>query len=451
MRHLSGVSLVAIDCTNKAHLAQRALELSQRECSFDAVKLLTDKPGLKHAVAIPALIGLEAYSKFCIRELHKHVGTSHAIVAQWDGYVIRSDSWNPEFLKYDYAGAPFQPSNIVGNGGMSLRSQRFLKACSQLPEGQDHPEDAAVSFRYRELLESQGLKFMPPDLARQFSIEGRSWNGKEWEGIPYKADSSFGFHSFLTPLPKSGFAPNIYSHAGDAGDIVYACAAIKALGEGVLFISPDNKHPHPLNSRWTRMGGSPDFVDNLRPLLEFQPYIWKAQYTHGHPMSCTHDLNRFRIPWGQRTAKDFHSILKLHLDAFNLPMTNEPWLRSNPVKIPGRPIVVNRTARYHNDKFPWDRLVKKHGHKMVFVGTAQEAELFQGFCPEMKVPFHSTANALELAEVIAGSTLFMGNQSMALAIAHGLGKAVLVEEWPQNANTHLERHNALYEVPNDWL
>jgi len=230
-------------------------------------------------------------------------------------------------------------------------------------------------------------------------------------------------------------------------------AAFRALGGGVLYLSPHNKYPHPLDSRWTRTGGDPEWVNNLKPLLEAQPYVVRVQYTHGTPFSTDFDLNRFRIPWARRTAKDFDSILKLHMDAFGLPLPNEPWLAvSDPITVPGRPIVVARSERYQDVTYPWGKFAYRHGDRMVFVGTEREYNLFKGFAaPKFHIPHYPTKDCLELARVIAGAKVFCGNQSLPLAIAHGLGKPVVVEEWSLNANCHIERPNAVYGMPEELL
>ncbi len=451
MTTLFDTTLVAIDTTPKADWALRAIKRSLSEIEVGSVKLLTDK-SLPYAVKIPPLKGLEGYSRFCIRDLHKYVDTKYCLLVQADGFVLNGNAWTDEFYHYDYGGACFQPSDTVGNGGFSWRSKRLLKACSKLPEGQDHPEDSCISVRFRKDLEAAGINFMPPELARKFSHEGRCWDSKEWQSVPNKWEGQFGFHSLLSVLPPDKKPCKVFHHSLDQGDCIYGCAVIKALGGGALFISPDNKFPYPLNSRWARMGGEPETVDNLRPLLEAQDYIHSCRYTHSTPFSTDYDLNRFRIPWKQRTARDFDSILKLHMDAFQLPMPTKPWLTVNdPIVIENRPIVVNRTARYQNLEFPWSRFIEKYHRQIVFVGTYQEYELFGGFAPHCKFDYYHTKNALELAQVIAGAKLFVGNQSLPLAIAHGLYKPVLVEEWEKNPNTRLIRPNAYYAMQEGWL
>lgn len=445
-------TLLVVDTSPKSHLAAQAITKALEQASFDSVKLLTNNPALPHAVAIPELKGLEGYSKFMMREAHRYVGSGHALICQFDGYPIHGEAWTDEFLRFDYGGAPFQPSNTIGNGGFSLRSKRLMEVCSKLPGGSDHPEDSAISVRFRTELEAQGLKFMPLDLARKFSFEGRSWDKAEWRGVPNKWNRSFGFHSFLSVLPPDKKPFRIFHHSLDQGDLVYGMAAIKALGGGMLFVSPDNKYPWPLPSRWQRMGGDAETVDNLKSLIMAQDYICGCSYTHGTPFSTDFDLNRFRLPWRNRTARDFDSILKLHMDAFSLPMPTEPWLTvPDPIRVPGRPIVVARSPRYQNDKFPWDRFVQKYHSKLVFVGLPSEAEVFQGFAVPHQIPHVKTDDALHLARVIAGAELFAGNQSLPLAIAHGLYKPVCVECWDANSNCVIDRAGAVYGMPESWL
>lgn len=452
--NLANCTLCIIDTTEKTHLASRAITESLKHASFGSVKLLTDDMSQPYAVKIKPLNNLTDYSEFCVKELHRYIDTPFCIVAQWDGYLLNSKAWTDEFLKWDYIGSPWLPSNINGNGGWSLRSKKLLESCSKIADEKDrcHPEDSWICMAHRKELEAMGCKFAPIEICKRWGFEGRSFNRVEWESIPNKYNNELGFHSWLTKLPKHINAPKIYHSSGDAGDVIYGCAVIKSLGEGVLFLSPDNLYPYPLNSRWARSGGEPEWVNNLKPLLESQSYIWRAQYTHKTPYSTNYDLNRFRLPWKQRTAQDFESLLGLNCRAFNLPMPAEPWLTFNdPIVVPGRPICINRTERYQNYNFDWRSLILKYGSQMVFVGTSKEHELWSGFAPEVKVPHYPTKDALELARVICGAKLCIMNQSLSLAIAHGLYKPVLVEEWESNANTRLIRPNAYYKIPELWL
>lgn len=456
---LSDVTLVAVDCTPKVHLAQRAIDKCMEQCDFGAVKLLCRNAALRHAAICPPIRSLEDYSKFMVRGLWKYVETSHALVVQSDGYILNGEAWNPEFLEYDYIGAPWLPSNAVGNGGFSLRSRKLLELLARHPlGGTPHPEDSHICIRHRKTLEDLGIKFAPLELARRFAFEGRSWsNGQEWQGVPTRWQGQFGFHSWLTPLPKDLDRPKVFHHTGELGDVIYSLPTIAALGGGVLYLSADNRFPYP---RPTREMPSPNRVNSLASLIEAQDYIWRVQFTHGLPYSTDYDLNRFRLPWKNRTAADYDSIFSLHLKAFGADWPEDkPWLTvKDPIVVEGRPIVVSRSERYHNHDFPWYDFVQCYGDQMVFVGSDLEAHTFQGFgLPKFKIPHRKTENLLELARVIAGGKMFVGNQSCPLAIALGLGQNVIVETWELNPNCMLNRENAIHwrrggvVIPLEWL
>jgi hypothetical protein len=126
------------------------------------------------------------YSEFMLRELADHIGTSHALCVQWDGFVLRGSAWRSEFLDYDYIGAiwpHFKDGHNVGNGGFSLRSKRLLEACKELPFDGSHLEDVVICRLNRERLEADGIRFAPESLARRFAFERAPPDGHE-----------FGFH-----------------------------------------------------------------------------------------------------------------------------------------------------------------------------------------------------------------------------------------------------------------
>lgn len=72
-----------------------------------------------------------------------------------------------------------------------------------------------------------------------------------------------------------------------------------------------------------------------------------------------------------------------------------------------------------------------------FVGTAAE---HQDFCRSVgPVPWIATADFLDLARVIAGSELFVGNQSCPSALAEGLKHTMILEVYPPLPNCGFAR------------
>ncbi len=78
-------------------------------------------------------------------------------------------------------------------------------------------------------------------------------------------------------------------------------------------------------------------------------------------------------------------------------------------------------------------------NKLLFVGLKHEWREFIGH--HGYVEYVPTANMLEVAQLIAGSDLFIGNQSCANAIAEGLKHNSIQE-------THLEYPDCVYVRPN---
>jgi hypothetical protein len=207
MVNLSNITLVAVTSVNVDRTI-RALKHSMKGISFGEVILLTDKEvspsGLKTVKIEP--LDYVGYSHFIVYELHKFINTEFVLIIQDDGFVINPEKWNPEFLKYDYIGAPFPiPSpndNIsyrdpfgnlirVGNGGFSLRSKKLLELPTKLnlewkPYFGYYNEDGFFAVHNRHLLEENDCKFAPVDIASEFSIEH---NTEETLG-----KTSFGFH-----------------------------------------------------------------------------------------------------------------------------------------------------------------------------------------------------------------------------------------------------------------
>ncbi|RIV83519.1 hypothetical protein D2V17_13080 [Aurantiacibacter xanthus] len=196
--HLPSITLCAVSSTNLPATIE-ALRICMQYVDFADVILCThdvgaagDAEGAIRVVPIERLTSARAYSQFMLTRLVDHIATEHCLVVQWDGHVIDPAHWQPEFLDYDYVGASwpqFDDGREVGNGGFSLRSKRLMEACRTTEFEAHHPEDVAICRTNRALLEQQGMRFAPVDVADAFAAERA--------GDP---TSSFGYHGvFLMP------------------------------------------------------------------------------------------------------------------------------------------------------------------------------------------------------------------------------------------------------------
>ena len=218
-----------------------------------------------------------------------------------------------------------------------------------------------------------------------------------------------------------------FKHSGDVGDIIYSLAAVRVVGGGDFYLSKSNV---------TRLKMSPASVANITPLLRAQPYIRSVEpYCGG---SVAYDFDLFRVLLSERI-----SLAVAHLKRFGLPESavDEPWL-SVTARTDSPKVVLARTARYHNDHFPWTKVVRRYRDCCGFVGSSLEWETF---CRAYgHVPHLTTPTLLELAETIAGCRLFIGNQSTPYAIAEGLKKDSIQEVCLFCPNCVFERPNAQY-------
>jgi hypothetical protein len=186
---MNNITLVAID-TKYHNLTAMALSRAAEISKISRVLLFSDQnffPGSEF-VKIDKITSKQQYSEFVLKEVGKHIATDHFIMIQHDGMPVNSDKWNPDFLNYDYIGAPWPwlPENIqVGNGGFSLRSRRLAELCldSNIIIGPKSPEDEIIGQTYKSWFESKGIKYAPLELAWQFSAEN-----------PPGKYPSYGFH-----------------------------------------------------------------------------------------------------------------------------------------------------------------------------------------------------------------------------------------------------------------
>jgi tetratricopeptide (TPR) repeat protein len=205
---LPSVTLVCADTANHA-LALRALAASQADVRYGRALFLTDAipPGVAvpegvEVVRIAPLDSRDAYSQLMLKSLLPHVDTPHALVIQWDGYVVNNEAWDPAFLDCDYIGAKWYwhaDGMRVGNGGFSLRSRKLLAALQDPRIVLDEAEDATICRTFRPLLErDHAIRYADEALADRFSFEAA-----------YPIGRPFGFHglfNFCRTVPPAEIA-----------------------------------------------------------------------------------------------------------------------------------------------------------------------------------------------------------------------------------------------------
>ena len=206
---LPNVTLLAAT-SSEMDEAQVSMRISLQNIEFGAAKLLcTTAPKQKYPdieyVSIPPLNSVDDYNEIIFQDLHKYFETSHCLIVQSDSFVVNSNLWKEEFLEFDYIGAPWSnkiqlnpnlvlhlEKNTVGNGGFSLRSHKLAETSAKINfNSLKFPlksEDIIIChYLHKEML-NNGIRFAPPELAAQFSME----NVNHLYG--QDVNSVFGFH-----------------------------------------------------------------------------------------------------------------------------------------------------------------------------------------------------------------------------------------------------------------
>ena len=222
-----------------------------------------------------------------------------------------------------------------------------------------------------------------------------------------------------------------FLHSGDCGDIIYTLPAMIALGGGKLYLAP---HPH------TRVPMTEEHAASLLPLLGEQPCLESVAMHAKEPIDYDFNLSRKEwirfYAWGKNLSDQF-------AQTFNVTVPPERWLRvRSPVRFEQPHVVFSRSGRYQNPLFPWKSIRDYYAENAIFVGLESEWKAFErevGY-----VPWVQTPDLNEVARLIAGASLFVGNQSCPYAIAEGLKVNTIQETWTHDANCMFPRPNAQF-------
>jgi hypothetical protein len=222
-----------------------------------------------------------------------------------------------------------------------------------------------------------------------------------------------------------------FKHSGDLGDIIYSLPTIRALGGGVLYLDPTGGASDPYIKKQCIDGRTrlvKDTIDFISPIIKSQPYIKDVKYWEGEHV--TFNLDEFRQKFNDPYRRSKTSNLAdLHLEQFKLPFSEveKPWLEvDGDIKL-DRKMIVSRSPRVQGG-FGWlnaNKFVLRD--QAIFVGIPKEHEFFE-WTFGIEIPYYKTDTVIELAKVIKGSEIFIGNSSFALSLAIGMGHPRIMQE-----------------------
>ncbi len=279
MLELPGITLVCADTANHA-LALRAFVKAQEGVRYGRMLFLTDAipPGIAvpdgvEVVRIGPLTSRDAYSQLMLKGLLPHIDTPHALVIQWDGYVVNPDAWDPAFADFDYIGAQWywhEPGQRIGNGGFSLRSRKLLAALQDPRITLVEAEDATIGRTFRPLLEREhGIRFADESLADRFSFEAAYPIGR-----PFGFHGLFNFCRTVPPAEIAALAPsfsNAIARSPQLLQLMRNCVALgqwdaaSALARRILAATPGHAEAEVLLARSERGASQPSATGRNDP------------------------------------------------------------------------------------------------------------------------------------------------------------------------------------------
>lgn len=230
-----------------------------------------------------------------------------------------------------------------------------------------------------------------------------------------------------------------FKHSGDLGDIIFSLPAIRALGGGALYLDPEGgeSSKYVAWSDKTRTKLNAASIDGIKDILILQPYISSVDYWTGQEVD--YDLDQFR------EHISFNNLSDSHLNCFQLDHSerDKVWLTNIQPKKLHKPVVITRSPRVHGNHSFWENNLPSLKDRCVFVGFEKEYEIFE-YTFNYGVEYYKTETMLELAEVIQGCELFVGNQGFAHALAEGMKKPLINEVYRIYPAAFFKRPDAQY-------
>lgn len=205
-----------------------------------------------------------------------------------------------------------------------------------------------------------------------------------------------------------------FGSSGDLGDCLHLLPIIQQLGGKHMLWLYDRPFTKVISTRFHL----------LEPLLMAQSYIEATAVSNGDGVD--YDLSTFRSRYvPTRTLLASHADWGNKQYGLPIPTGETKWLDSPKSKASKGRVVIARSPRYHNPYFPWAQVVEHYGDALMFVGLKEE---YEAFCSAFgQVEHVATENLLDVAKLIAGSDLFIGNQSSPFAVAEGLKHLRILE------------------------
>lgn len=239
---------------------------------------------------------------------------------------------------------------------------------------------------------------------------------------------------------KAGATLN-FCHSGHAGDIIYSLPTLKKIAElkqirvnlylkvGQTAELPSHYHTHPQGMFLLNEGTA----SNLISLVNKQSYIQECRIHNNEKIDI--NLDSFRDGFLQVSSG---SIPRWY--GYITGVNPDLWMKWIDVKADEsfrNSVIFCRSTRYLNENIDFSFL-KKYDH-INFIGLRSEFEIVSKI--NRKIKWVEVKDFAEMASVIAGCKLFIGNQSLPYSLAEGLKVPRILEVFPNAPNVIPEGPN----------
>ena len=234
-----------------------------------------------------------------------------------------------------------------------------------------------------------------------------------------------------------------FTHSGTLGDVLTSLCIVKLLGGGDFYLRLNNMDKMIQEKLgWPNAGihsgrmTQKDF-DMLEPLMNSQSYINSFQVWNGEQVTNEFEeqcrFHQANGVWPRNFSNQYAASQGIDPEINFEALQQQPWLEcSDPICIPGRPIIISRNEKYLDNAPVYNPVWKEWidmglGDRCVFVGHPSEHAWFEDLY-KCEVDYYATEDLLHLSRVLAGCELFIGNQSMPGTMASiCLGKTSRIE------------------------
>jgi hypothetical protein len=268
-----------------------------------------------------------------------------------------------------------------------------------------------VSMKKLGLIQKLWLKYTNKQAYKTYKMEYDIFK----HDVAYLQRTDIFMHLVQNMKPQNTAPPYTFKHSGNAGDIIYALPTVRALGQEsksklCLHLNQTGIYysDHPLGNVMLNQ----KMLDMLAPLLEAQSYVGSVEPYLSQAIDYNLDIVRDAPLMLNRG-----DISRWYMQVFNVfPNLSDAWLNVTPDTTYQSHIVLARSQRYNNPALDYSFLAKYKD--ILFLGVEKEYQLMKKAIPHLA--YQPVKDFLELAQIIAGGKLFIGNQSFPYAIAEAL-------------------------------